>query len=68
MTKRLVDIDDDLLAEARETLGTGTMKATVNGALRQVCDMEVARRHGLRLMTMDGLDLHDPEVMKGAWR
>jgi Arc/MetJ family transcription regulator len=68
MTKRLVDIDDDLLAEARDTLGTGTMKDTVNGALRQVCDMEIARRHTLRLMTMDGLDLHDPEVMKGAWR
>ena len=68
MTKRLVDIDDDLLDEAREALGTDTMKATVNGALKRVSDEELLRRHAIRLMTMEGLDLADPEVMKGAWR
>tara|TARA_B100000470_G_scaffold210812_1_gene189242 strand:+ start:532 stop:738 length:207 start_codon:yes stop_codon:yes gene_type:complete len=68
MTKRLVDIDDTLLEEAREALGTATMKATVNGALRRAVDLELARRHAIRLMTMEGMDLEDPEVMKDAWR
>ena len=33
MTKRLIDIDDDLLDRARSVLGTATMKDTVNAAL-----------------------------------
>lgn len=35
MTKRLVEIDDDLLDDARAQLGTATIKDTVNQALRQ---------------------------------
>lgn len=35
MTKRLVDIDDTLLDEARSQLGTSTIKDTVNEALRK---------------------------------
>jgi Arc/MetJ family transcription regulator len=35
MTKRLVDIDDDALAQARARLGTETIKDTVNEALRR---------------------------------
>ena len=34
MTKRLVDIDDEALRAARSTLGTVTIKDTVNAALR----------------------------------
>jgi Arc/MetJ family transcription regulator len=34
MTKRLVDIDDDMLEVARGRLGTTTIKETVNVALR----------------------------------
>ncbi len=34
VTKRLVDIDDDLLDDARSQLGTATIKDTVNEALR----------------------------------
>ncbi len=68
MTKRLIDIDYDLLADARSILETNTMKDTVNSALERISDMEVIRRHTLRLIDGDGLDLHDPEVMKGAWR
>jgi Arc/MetJ family transcription regulator len=30
MTKRLVDIDDEVLDEARRALGTRTLKDTVN--------------------------------------
>ena len=36
MTKILIDVDDDALAEASELLGTRTKKDTVNAALREV--------------------------------
>jgi Arc/MetJ family transcription regulator len=68
MTKRLVDIDDELLAQAKVLLGTDTMKDTVNQALREVINTELRRRHVIQLIEMDGLDLDDPEVMAGAWR
>lgn len=68
MTKRLVDIDDELLARAREFLGSRTIKETVNGALDEYCRWQLRLRHFERLQTMEGLDLDKPEVMKGAWR
>ena len=68
MTKRLVDIDDDLLEEAKKVLGSRTIKETVNTALDEVIKLELRRRHVDRLVKMEGLDLDDPEVMKGAWR
>jgi Arc/MetJ family transcription regulator len=68
MSKRLVDIDDDLLAEATRVLGASTMKETVNGALAELVAAERRRRHADRLEAMDGLDLDDPDVMAGAWR
>jgi Arc/MetJ family transcription regulator len=36
MTKTLIDIDDDMLDQARKILGVATKKDTVNGALREV--------------------------------
>ena len=68
MTKRLIDIDDDILTQTRTILDTGTMKDTVNRALEEVHRTEMLRRHAIRLSTMDGLDLDDPDVMTGAWR
>ena len=35
MSKRLVDIDDSVLEDAQAELGTATIKATVNEALRR---------------------------------
>jgi Arc/MetJ family transcription regulator len=35
MTKMLIDVDDDALAEASQLLGTRTKKDTVNAALRE---------------------------------
>lgn len=35
MSKHLVDIDEQALRAARATLGTGTIKETVNSALRR---------------------------------
>ena len=54
MTKRLVDIDDEKLATAREILGTSTMKQTVDRALDEL----IALRRRLALLE----DLRDPEV------
>ena len=68
MTKRLVDIDDDLLAEARVLTGAATMKEAVNAALQQVIDGELRRRHLRRLESGEGTDLADEEVMRDAWR
>jgi Arc/MetJ family transcription regulator len=36
MTKRLVEIDDDLLRRARNSAGTDTIKATVEGRIAAV--------------------------------
>ena len=68
MTKRLTDIDDDRLAETGEILGSSTMEDTVDDALALVSDTEARRRHKIRLSAMEGLHLHDPEVVKGARR
>ena len=68
MSKRLVDIDDDLLEEASAILGARTMKEAVNRALESVVLSERSRRHVRRLESMRGLDLDNPKVMSGAWR
>jgi Arc/MetJ family transcription regulator len=68
VTKRLVEIDDALLAEARALLGAATMKEAVNRSLEAGVLTDRRRRHAGRLATMDGLDLDDPTVMSGAWR
>ncbi|MEI8286858.1 MAG: hypothetical protein WCG15_06125 [Actinomycetes bacterium] len=43
MTKRLVEIDDTLLEQARAELQLDTIKDTVNEALRRIADERVAR-------------------------
>lgn len=68
MTKKLIDIDEDTLARAREILGADTMKATVNEALAEVVRLAERRSHIARLAEMDGLDLDDEDVMADAWR
>ena len=68
MSKRLVDIDDELLDEATGVLGAKTMKETVNRSLEEVVLAARRRRHADRLESMDGLDLAKPRVMSGAWR
>lgn len=44
MTKTLLDVDEDLLAEASTALGTNTKKDTVNEALRQAVETSRERR------------------------
>ena len=68
VSKRLVDIDDDLLEEATSVLGASTMKETVNRSLEAVVLAARRRRHADRLEAMRDLDLAKPRVMSGAWR
>ncbi len=68
MTKRLVDIDDALLATATDILDTATMKETVNQALELVARVRASRDHLETLSSPAGSDLRQPDVMSGAWR
>jgi Arc/MetJ family transcription regulator len=56
MTKRLVDIDSDLLERARSIAATDTIKETVNTALQRLVDEEKVRRHVARLRGSGALD------------
>jgi Arc/MetJ family transcription regulator len=60
-----LDIDEDMLAKAREILGTRGVKDTVDEALREV----VRREAGKRLIAWykENEDLHNPEIMERAW-
>ena len=64
MAKHLVDIDEQALRAARAELGTGTIKETVNRALRLVGDdrgAEVSER-------LDVLAAADLAPREQAWR
>lgn len=54
MTVTTVDIDRDLLAQARQLLGTSTTKATVHEALRELV---AHRRQTAALDALAALDL-----------
>jgi Arc/MetJ family transcription regulator len=68
MTKRLVEIDDDILAAAQAALGARTTEETVQRALQEAA-RQTLRRELLTRAMEDGLaDLRDPAVMADAWR
>lgn len=58
MTKRLVEIPDELLERARSVAGTDTIKATVETALRRMVDQDTVLRHVRRLRRPGALDLN----------
>jgi len=64
VTKRLVEIDDDILAAARAALGTPTIRATVEEALRMASGSKNDRlsRH------LDALASHQFADRGEAWR
>jgi Arc/MetJ family transcription regulator len=64
MTKRLVEIDDDLLSRARSISGCGTIKETVNTALERLVDDERVMRHVERLRGSGALDLAKIEKVR----
>ncbi len=68
MTKRLIDVDDDLVQVAKAYFGTKTLKDTVNAALGEIAARQ-SRLDELEWWSTDPLpDLRDPEIMKNAWR
>jgi len=68
VSKTLIDIDDDLLAQSQEILGTTTKKDTVNAALREIVRLKAVK--DLIEMGRAGVydDLLDPEIAERAWR
>ena len=68
MRKTSVDVDDRLLGQVRDVVGTSSIKETIDGALREVVRVEARRQEIRALAAMDGLDLADEQVMAKAWR
>ncbi|MGH3813196.1 MAG: type II toxin-antitoxin system VapB family antitoxin [Pseudonocardiaceae bacterium] len=68
MSKTLIDLDDELLAQAAELLGTTTKKDTVNRALSEYVKYRLRMSFGERLASGGLPDLADPDVMARAWR
>ncbi|MGI8610361.1 MAG: hypothetical protein ACR2MY_14255 [Candidatus Dormibacteria bacterium] len=64
MSKHLVDIDDEILGNARARLGTASIKETVNEALRRASEIETERMVKA-LDTLGGVHLEDRGL---AWR
>ncbi len=64
MAKHLIDLDEDKLRAARAELGTTTIKATVNEALRRA-SRDRERRVGHALDVLSRAELAD---RTDAWR
>ncbi|HEV7707219.1 MAG TPA: type II toxin-antitoxin system VapB family antitoxin [Asanoa sp.] len=68
MTKVLIDVDDDALAEASALLGTKTKKDTVNTALRETA-VRLRRAEALaRLAEIGETGAFDDLLDKSAYR
>lgn len=67
MRKTTLVIDDALVEQARQVLGTRGLKDTVDRALEEVIAVHARRAFVRRLETQDGLDLDNVDVMRRAW-
>ena len=68
MTKKLIDIDDDLLSKATSALGSATTKQTVADALELAVRIQAGRDHLGTLRDGTSSYLTDDQIMVGAWR
>ena len=72
MAERLVEIEEDLLEEARQTLGTGTIEETVAVALREAVRARQRRARldhaALERFSNAAEDLGDEAVITAAWQ
>ena len=66
--KTALMLDQELVKQVQEILGTSTTTETLDEALREVIRVRGRARGLERLRRREGMDLDDPEVMKGAWR
>lgn len=64
MAKHLIDVDEERLVQARAELGTGTIKDTVNEALRRATD---GRRERVAA-ALDALGAAPRDDRADAWR
>ncbi len=68
MNKTALRLDTELLAQAREVLGTRTTTETIHAALAEVVARRGRERLFERLQGQQGIDLADEAVMARAWR
>ena len=68
MRKTSVAIDDSLIKQVRSVLGTGSIKETIDRALREVLRSEARHQEIKALSEMDGLELSNEKIMAKAWR
>lgn len=68
MSKTLIDLDEELLAQAAAFLGTKTKKDTINRALSEYVKFRLRMSFGERLSSGELPDLADPDIMARAWR
>jgi hypothetical protein len=67
MTKRLIDVDDDLVKDVQAYLGTKTLKATINAALREIKRRQSVEAE-LAWWSTDPLpEARDPEFKRKTW-
>ncbi len=64
--KTALMIDDDLVAQAKQILGTKTTTETISEALLEVIRVQ-GRARGLERLRRRAPDLLDPEVMGELW-
>jgi Arc/MetJ family transcription regulator len=68
VTKRLIDLDDELLARAQRELGTTGVSDTVRTALRQAASA-AARARQVAWLREGGLEsMTDPDRRADVWR
>jgi Arc/MetJ family transcription regulator len=60
-------LDEELVAQVKELLGTGTTTETLAEAMREVIRVRGRARHFERLRQR-AADLTDPEVMQEVWQ
>ncbi len=68
MTKVLIDVDDDALAEASALLGTKTKKDTVNTALRETANQLRRAKALARLAELGESGAFDELLGKATYR
>nr|WP_280348948.1 DUF2191 domain-containing protein [Nocardia neocaledoniensis] len=68
MTKRLIEIEDELLESAREALGTSGVSDTVRAALRSATVAAARARHVEWLVNGGLAEMADKERRDGVWR
>ena len=68
MTKRLIELDDDLLAAAQKELNTTGVTDTVRSALHQAAARSARLRHVAWLLDGGMEDMATPEQRGDVWR